>query len=83
MTASPATASPGDHLLHAIAARLLAQAGPATGFPLRPYSAPQPGLLAADAEGFGDVIAALQEPAQCPRSARCPGSSPRCAPACT
>lgn len=58
VTAGPVTASPGDHLLYAIAARLLAQAD-LTGFPLR-HSAPQPGSLAADAEGFGDVIAALR-----------------------
>ena len=30
----PVTASPGDHLLHAVAARLLAKVGP-DGFPLR------------------------------------------------
>ena len=58
MTAGPVTASPGDHLLHAVAARLLAKADP-NGFPLR-ESAPRSGPLAAGAEGFGDVIAALQ-----------------------
>jgi len=58
VTAAPVTASPGDHLLHAVAARLLAQADLA-GFPLR-HSAPRPGSLAPDAGEFGDVIAALQ-----------------------
>jgi hypothetical protein len=58
VTAGPVTASPGDHLLHAVAARLLAKADP-TGFPLR-QSAPRPGPLAPGPEGFGDVIAALQ-----------------------
>jgi hypothetical protein len=56
VTAVPVTASPGDHVLHAIAARLLAKAD-LFGFPLR-ESAPQ--SLAPVAEGFGDVIAALQ-----------------------
>ena len=58
MTAGPATASPGDHLLHAVAARLLAKADP-NGFPL-PESGPPSQPLAAGDEGFGDVIAALQ-----------------------
>ena len=58
VTAGPVTASPGDHVLHAVAARLLAKDGP-LGFPLR-QSAPRPGPLAPGAEGFGDVIAALQ-----------------------
>jgi hypothetical protein len=56
VTAGPVTASPGDHLLHAVAARLLADL---LGFPLR-QSAPRPGPLAPGPEGFGDVIAALQ-----------------------
>ena len=81
VTAGPVTAGPGDHLLHAIAARLLARAGP-DGFPLR-ESASRSGPLAPGAEGFGDVIAALRRPARCPRSALCPGSSPRYAAACT
>jgi hypothetical protein len=58
VTAGPVTAGPGDHLLHAVAARLLAKAGP-DGFPLR-ESAPRPGPLAPGTDGFGDVIAALQ-----------------------
>ncbi len=58
VTADPVTAGPGDHLLHAVAARLLAAAGP-NGFPLRP-SAPRSGALAPGVEGFGDVIAALR-----------------------
>jgi hypothetical protein len=58
VTAGPVTASPGDHLLHAVAARLLAKARP-DGFPLR-ESAPRSGPLAPGEEGFGDVIAALR-----------------------
>jgi hypothetical protein len=58
VTGGPVTASPGDHLLHAVAARLLAKAG-SSGFPLR-ESAPRSGPLAPGADGFGDVIAALQ-----------------------
>jgi len=58
VTAGPVTASPGDHLLHAVAARLLAKAGP-NGFPLR-EGVPRSGPLAPGDEGFGDVIAALQ-----------------------
>jgi hypothetical protein len=53
VTADPA--SPGDRLLHAVAARLLARAGP-SGFPLRDGA---PGQLAPGYEGFGDVIALL------------------------
>jgi len=56
VTAGPVTVSPGDHVLHAVASRLLAKAD-LFGFPLR-ESAPRP--LAPGAEGFGDVIAALQ-----------------------
>jgi hypothetical protein len=56
VTAGPVTASPGDHVLQAVAGRLLAKAD-LFGFPLR-QSAPRP--LAPAAEGFGDVIAALQ-----------------------
>jgi hypothetical protein len=58
VTAAPVTASPGDHLLHAVAARLLAHAD-ITGFPLR-QGAPRPGSLAPGAGEFGDVIAALR-----------------------
>ena len=58
VTAGPVTASPGDHLLHAVGARLLAQAD-LTGFPLR-QGAPRPGSLAPGAGEFGDVIAALR-----------------------
>jgi hypothetical protein len=58
VTAGPGRASPGDHLLHAVAARLLAKAGP-SGFPLH-EDAPGSGPLAPGAEGFGDVIAALR-----------------------
>ena len=58
VTAGPVTASPGDHVLHAVAARLLAK-DDLLGFPLR-QSAPRPGALAPGAEGFGDVIAALR-----------------------
>ena len=49
VTASQTTAGPGEHLLHAVAARLLAEA-----------ASPQPGSPSADAHGLGDIIAALQ-----------------------
>ena len=49
VTASQATAGPGEHLLHAVAARLLAEA-----------AAPRPGSPPAGARGLGDIIAALQ-----------------------
>ena len=58
MTAGPATASLSDHVLHAVAARLLAK-DDLLGFPPR-ESAPRPRPLAPGAEGFGDVIAARQ-----------------------
>ncbi len=59
VTAGPVTASPGDHVLHAVAARLLGGDDP-SGYPLR-QSAPRPGRpLAPGAEGWRDVIAALQ-----------------------
>ena len=56
VTVGAATASPGEHLLHAAAARLLT-APPAV--PAVP-AAPGPGPLATAADGLGDVIAALQ-----------------------
>ena len=49
VTASQATAGPGEHLLHAVAARLLAEA-----------AAPRPGSPPAGAHGLGDTVAALQ-----------------------
>ena len=49
VTASQVTAGPGEHLLHAVAARLLAEA-----------AVPQPGSPPAGPHGIGDVIAALQ-----------------------
>ncbi len=57
VTASQATAGPGEHLLHAVAARLLAEAAAAP-----PGSRPgsRPGSPPAGAHGLGDVIAALQ-----------------------
>ena len=58
VTTGPGQASPGDHVLHAVAARLLARAGP-DGFPL-PESTPRSGPLAPGTDGFGDVIAAVQ-----------------------
>jgi hypothetical protein len=58
VTAGPVTASPGDHVLAAVAARLLAQ-DDGLGYPLR-HSGPRARPLAPGAEGFGDVIAALQ-----------------------
>jgi hypothetical protein len=58
VTAGPVTASPGDHVLRAVAARLLAQ-DDLLGFPLR-QSAPRSRPLPPGAGGLGDVIAALQ-----------------------
>ena len=51
--ASAATASPGEHLLHAVAARLLAAPPAVPG-------AAAPGTSATVADGLGDIIAALQ-----------------------
>jgi len=60
VTVSAATASPGEHLLHAIAARLLA-APPAIPPDTRLHpAAPGPGPVTTAADGLGDVIAALQ-----------------------
>ena len=56
VTASQATAGPGEHLLHAVAARLLAEAAAAPPGS-RPGSRRSP---PAGAHGLGDVIAALQ-----------------------
>jgi hypothetical protein len=49
VTASQVTAGPGEHLLHAVAARLLAEA-----------AVPRPGSPPDGAHGIGDVIVALQ-----------------------
>ena len=53
VTASQATAGLGEHLLHAVAARLLAEAA-------APQPGSRPGSPPAGAHGLGDVIAALQ-----------------------
>jgi hypothetical protein len=67
----PVTASPGDHVLHAVAARLLGGEDP-SGFPLR-QSAPRPGMPpASGAEGWRDVIAALQAAGALSRSSPVP-----------
>ena len=72
VTAGPVTASPGDHVLHAVAARLLGGDDP-SGFPLR-QSAPRPGRpLAPGAEGWRDVIAALQAAGALSRFSPVPG----------
>jgi hypothetical protein len=59
VTVSEATSGPGEHLLHALAAWLLAEAaapvGPGSGVPV-----PGPRPLPAGAGGLGDVVAALQ-----------------------
>ncbi len=58
MTVGEATADPGEHMLHAVAAWLLAAAVPqdtVTGL-----AAPGSGPLPAGADGLGDLIAALQ-----------------------
>ena len=72
VTAGPVTASPGDQVLHAVAARLLGGDDP-SGFPLR-QSAPRPGRpLAPGAEGWRDVIAALQAAGALSRFSPVPG----------
>ena len=81
VTAGPVTASPGDHLLHAIAARLLARpAQPASRCATARHS---PGRWPPAPRGSATSSRPCRQPARCPRSARCPGSSPRSAAACT
>ena len=71
VTAGPVTASPGDHVLHAVAARLLAQ-DDLLGYPLH-HSGPRPRPLARGAEGFADAIAALQAAGALSRFSPVPG----------
>jgi hypothetical protein len=72
VTVGPVTASPGDHVLHAAAARLLGGDDP-SGFPLR-QSAPRPGSpLAPAPRGWRDVIAALQAAGALSRFSPVPG----------
>jgi len=59
VTVSATTASPGEHLLQAVAARLLAAAAVPQDTGPGP-AAPGPGPLPAAADGLGDLIAALQ-----------------------
>ena len=72
VTAGAATASPGEHLLHAVAARLLAAGASPAGTGPGP-AAPQPGPLSAAADGLGDVIAALQAAGAMSRLSPVPG----------
>ncbi len=72
VTAGAATASPGEHLLHAVAARLLAEAAIPAGTGSG-TAAPQPGPLSAAANGLGDVIAALQAAGALSRLSPVPG----------
>jgi hypothetical protein len=59
VTVRKAALSPGEHLLHTMAARLLAAAAPVSPdrLPLTPLT---PGSLTRLADGLGDAIAALQ-----------------------
>ena len=68
VTAGAATASPGEHLLHAVAARLLAAGAIPAG-----TGSGQPGPLSAAADGLGDVIAALQAAGALSRLSPVPG----------
>ncbi|HEV3288184.1 MAG TPA: hypothetical protein VG123_04250 [Streptosporangiaceae bacterium] len=72
VTAGAATASPGEHLLHAVAARLLA-AGPIPAGTGPGPAAPEPGPLSAAADELGDVIAALQTAGALSRLSPVPG----------
>jgi hypothetical protein len=67
VTVSAATAGPGEHLLHAVAARLLAAAAVPQDTGPGP-AAPEPGPLPAAAGGLGDVIALLAAGALSPLS---------------
>jgi hypothetical protein len=81
VTAGPVTASPGDHVLHAVAGRLLAK-DDLLGFRCA-RARRGPGRWSPAPRGSATSSRPCRRPARCPRSARCPGSSPRCAPACT
>jgi hypothetical protein len=60
VTVSAATASRGEHLLHAIAARLLAATPTAPPDTRLHPAAPRPGPFPRTTDGLGDIIAALQ-----------------------
>jgi len=69
VTVSAATLSPGEHLLHTIATRLLA--APPVGPPDADLAAPRPGPATGVTDG--DVIAALQAVGALSRFSRVPG----------
>jgi len=73
VTVSPAAASPGEHLLGTIAARLLAAVPPLPHDPWLYGTAPRPGTLPGLTDGLGEVIAALQECAALPSASPVPG----------
>jgi hypothetical protein len=79
VTVSQAPPSPGEHLLGAIAARLLAAVPPLPHDPWLYGTAPRPRPLPGITDGLGDVIAALLQCGALPRTARFPASSRRCA----
>ena len=73
VTVSPAAASPGEHLLGTVAARLLAAVPPLPHDPWLYGTAPRPGTLPGVTDGLGEVIAALQECAALPPASPIPG----------
>ena len=70
--ASAATASPGEHLLHAVAARLLAAGAVPAGTGPGP-AVPEPGPPPSAADGLGDLVAALQAAGALSRLSPVPG----------
>ena len=73
VTVSPSAASPGEHLLGTIAARLLAAVPPLPYDPWLYGTAPRPGTLPGVTDGLGEVIAALQECGALPPASPVPG----------
>jgi hypothetical protein len=73
VTVSPTAASPGEHLLGTVAARLLAAVPPLPHDPWLYGTAPRPGTLPGLTDGLGEVIAALQECAALPPASPIPG----------
>jgi hypothetical protein len=78
VTVTTTPASPGEHLLQAIAAKLLTTLLAAGSGP--DPAGPQPGPLGTATHGLGQVITALQAAGALSPLSPSPGSSPRCAP---
>jgi hypothetical protein len=73
VTIGQTAASPGEHLLSTIAARLLAAVPPLPHDPWLYGTAPRPRPLPGIADGLGDVITALQECGALPPHSPAPG----------